>query len=222
MIADIEDGAALAKSICDECGSDAAASLRRDVSDESAVRALVAETVERFGRIDILVNNAALYAKLSPAQFRRMGRRDLGQGDGDQRARAVADGASRRAAHDRAEERQDRQYRVGHGLQGHDPHAALRHIERRDAGDDALAVARAWSRTASRSTRCRPATSLSETGLQNTAHVEEARERGRRDARLQRDQYPEDLIGALVFLVSCDSDFVTGQSLVVDGGSVNN
>ncbi len=31
--------------------------------------ALVAKTVERFGRIDILVNNAALYAKLSPRNF---------------------------------------------------------------------------------------------------------------------------------------------------------
>jgi NAD(P)-dependent dehydrogenase (short-subunit alcohol dehydrogenase family) len=39
---------------------------------------------------------------------------------------------------------------------------------------------------------------------------------------MKRDAYPEDLIGALVFLASPDSDFVTGQSLVVDGGSVNN
>ena len=38
----------------------------------------------------------------------------------------------------------------------------------------------------------------------------------------KRDAYPEDLLGALVFLASSDSDFVTGQSLVVDGGSVNN
>ena len=33
---------------------------------------------------------------------------------------------------------------------------------------------------------------------------------------------PEDLLGALIFFASSDSDFVTGQSLVVDGGSVNN
>jgi NAD(P)-dependent dehydrogenase (short-subunit alcohol dehydrogenase family) len=67
-----------------------------------------------------------------------------------------------------------------------------------------------------------PGYTLSETGLQNTVHVEEARERGRQTRAFQRDQYPEDLIGALIFLVSGDSDFVTGQSLVVDGGSVNN
>ena len=38
----------------------------------------------------------------------------------------------------------------------------------------------------------------------------------------KRDAYPEDLLGTLVFLASSDSDFVTGQSIVVDGGSVNN
>jgi NAD(P)-dependent dehydrogenase (short-subunit alcohol dehydrogenase family) len=32
---------------------------------------------------------------------------------------------------------------------------------------------------------------------------------------------PEDLLGALVFLASPASDFVTGQTLAVDGGSVN-
>ena len=37
----------------------------------------------------------------------------------------------------------------------------------------------------------------------------------------RRDEYPQDLTGALVFLASADSDFVTGQTLVVDGGSVN-
>ena len=38
----------------------------------------------------------------------------------------------------------------------------------------------------------------------------------------KRDAYPEDLTGTLVFLASGDSDFITGQSIVVDGGSVNN
>ena len=35
---------------------------------------------------------------------------------------------------------------------------------------------------------------------------------------LQRDQYPADLTGTVLFLCSSDSDFVTGQTLVVDGG----
>jgi NAD(P)-dependent dehydrogenase (short-subunit alcohol dehydrogenase family) len=35
----------------------------------------------------------------------------------------------------------------------------------------------------------------------------------------KREEQPEDLIGALLFLASPDSDFITGQTLVVDGGS---
>jgi NAD(P)-dependent dehydrogenase (short-subunit alcohol dehydrogenase family) len=38
---------------------------------------------------------------------------------------------------------------------------------------------------------------------------------------LKRYQEPEDLTGAMLFLVSSDSDFMTGQCTVVDGGSVN-
>ena len=63
---------------------------------------------------------------------------------------------------------------------------------------------------------------LSDTGLENATHVEEERVPVRNSRAFKRDAYPEDLLGALVFLASSDSDFVTGQSLVVDGGSVNN
>ena len=37
---------------------------------------------------------------------------------------------------------------------------------------------------------------------------------------LKREEEPDDLIGALVFFCSKESDFVTGQTLLVDGGSV--
>jgi NAD(P)-dependent dehydrogenase (short-subunit alcohol dehydrogenase family) len=36
----------------------------------------------------------------------------------------------------------------------------------------------------------------------------------------KREMEPEDLIGALLFLVSPHSDFMTGQTIVVDGGSI--
>ena len=35
---------------------------------------------------------------------------------------------------------------------------------------------------------------------------------------LQRSQYPDDLVGAVMFLLSPASDFITGQTLNVDGG----
>ena len=63
---------------------------------------------------------------------------------------------------------------------------------------------------------------LSDTGLENSQHVEEERAPVRNSRAFKRDAYPEDLTGTLVFLASSDSDFITGQSIVVDGGSVNN
>ena len=39
------------------------------------------------------------------------------------------------------------------------------------------------------------------------------------DRALKRLQKPEDLVGAIVFFASAESDFITGQTLVVDGGA---
>ena len=35
---------------------------------------------------------------------------------------------------------------------------------------------------------------------------------------IQRDQVPEDVVGAVVFLCTPAADFVTGQTMVIDGG----
>src|SRR6202041_14537 len=64
MIADIADGKEVAASLAREHGANSVASTIADVSDESSVKALVAETMDRFGQIDVLVNNAALFAPL--------------------------------------------------------------------------------------------------------------------------------------------------------------
>jgi NAD(P)-dependent dehydrogenase (short-subunit alcohol dehydrogenase family) len=50
-------------------------------------------------------------------------------------------------------------------------------------------------------------------------HPAEQIERSRSSRALARDETPEDLEGALVFLASSDSDFVTGQMMVVNGGA---
>src|SRR5262245_3068774 len=40
-----------------------------DVSDEASVEAAIATIIDRTGRIDILVNNAAVFSTLPPARF---------------------------------------------------------------------------------------------------------------------------------------------------------
>ncbi len=50
--------------------------------------------------------------------------------------------------------------------------------------------------------------------------TEEQREDRRRRRSFQRDQLPEDLVGTVIFLSSEDSNFITGQTINVDGGGL--
>jgi NAD(P)-dependent dehydrogenase (short-subunit alcohol dehydrogenase family) len=64
------------KRIASECGVDAIG-LQADISQEDDVRRVVAEVLQKFGRIDILINSAAvvddlLFLESTPANWRRM------------------------------------------------------------------------------------------------------------------------------------------------------
>ena len=64
-----------------------------------------------------------------------------------------------------------------------------------------------------------PGFTLSDGILLNTEHVEKFRDIGKNSRAMKRDQLPRDLQGAVSFLMSLDSQFMTGQTLVVDGGA---
>jgi NAD(P)-dependent dehydrogenase (short-subunit alcohol dehydrogenase family) len=67
-----------------------------------------------------------------------------------------------------------------------------------------------------------PGFTLSDTVVaENPGHVKTARERIIASRAIKRDEYPEDLLGALVFLASAESDFMTGQTMLIDGGVGN-
>jgi NAD(P)-dependent dehydrogenase (short-subunit alcohol dehydrogenase family) len=154
MIADIADGKEVAAALAREHGANSVESSVTDVSDEAAVKALVAKTMERFGKIDILVNNAALFAPLQETKCTDI---DVGLWDRVMAIKSLA-----------------------------------------------------------------PGFTMSETVLaENPGHVETARSRAVAARALKRDEHPQDLLGALVFLASADSDFITGQTIAVDGGNVN-
>ncbi|HYR79556.1 MAG TPA: SDR family NAD(P)-dependent oxidoreductase, partial [Candidatus Dormibacteraeota bacterium] len=67
VIADILDGAAVADEIKAKGGK--AMSLNIDVSKEDDTNRMAAEAVQAFGRIDILVNNAAIFINIQRHPF---------------------------------------------------------------------------------------------------------------------------------------------------------
>ena len=222
MIADIVDGAEVAAEIAAKHGANSVASEICDVSDESAVKRLVARTIERFGQIDVLVNNAALYAPLHEQKFTEI---DVALWD---KVMAVnLRGPFLMAKHvaprdGRAQVRQDHQYRLRHRGARHSVDActtsttkggimAMTRSMSRELGDDGIRV-----------NTLMPGFTLSDSIVSRTpATCETARDRAIASRALKRDEQPEDLLGTLMFLASADSDFITGQTIAVDGGNVN-
>ena len=221
MIADIADGKDVAAEIVNAHGADSAVSATFDVSDEDSVKALVAETMKRFGRIDILVNNAAVYSTLHPRNFDEW---DMATWDKVMAVNVRGPWLMVRhvAPHMKAQGA-GKIINIASGAAYKGVPRMLPYVTSKGA---MLAFTRALSRELGPHgiavNSLSPGYILSDTGLENATHVEEERIPVRNSRAFKRDAYPEDLLGALVFLASSDSDFVTGQSLVVDGGSVNN
>lgn len=48
----------------------------------------------------------------------------------------------------------------------------------------------------------------------------EFRKKAAAERCFKRVEYPDDVVGTAIFLASSDSDFITGQTIAVDGGTV--
>jgi NAD(P)-dependent dehydrogenase (short-subunit alcohol dehydrogenase family) len=220
MIADIADGKDIAGEIAARSGANSVASATFDVSDEKAVKKLVAQTVKRFGQIDVLVNNAALYAKLSPVKVT-----EIDTTLWDQVMAVNVRGAFLMVKHvapHMKERRTGKIINIASGTAYKGIPNMLHYVTSKGA---IVSFTRALSRELGEFgiavNTLAPGLILSDTGIENTVHHDEMRAPVRNSRAFKRDGYPEDLLGALVFLASSDSDFVTGQTIAVDGGSIN-
>lgn len=64
-----------------------------------------------------------------------------------------------------------------------------------------------------------PGYTLSEGALANTEQMAAIRDAANSRRSIKRDQTPEDVVGGVLYFASDDASFVTGQSLMIDGGS---
>jgi NAD(P)-dependent dehydrogenase (short-subunit alcohol dehydrogenase family) len=215
VIADIANydaaAAALAKTGARTLG------INTDVSDEKSVERMAAETAKAFGRIDILVNNAAVFStlKLKPfedisvAEWRKVM---------DVNIMGVALCCRACVPHMRkAGGGRIINLASGAPLKGV-PHF-LHYISSKGA---VISMTRGLARELGRDNITVNALAPGFTLSENVARVEEhvkSGERSRATRAILRDEKPEDLVGTVSFLASDDSAFMTGQTLVVDGGS---
>jgi NAD(P)-dependent dehydrogenase (short-subunit alcohol dehydrogenase family) len=221
MIADIADGTAVAQEIAGRHGANSVASAIADVGDESSVKALVAATMERFGKMDVLVNNAALFAPLQEAKCTEI-EAELWDKVMAVNLRGPFLMVKHVAPHMIAQG-YGKIINIGSGTAFRGIPWMLHYVTSKGG---IMAFTRALARELGahgiRVNTLAPGFTMSDTVMsENPGHVATARDRAVQSRSLQRDEHPQDLLGALVFLASADSDFVTGQTLAVDGGNVN-
>jgi NAD(P)-dependent dehydrogenase (short-subunit alcohol dehydrogenase family) len=220
MIADIADGKDVADAIAATSGANSVASATFDVSDEGQVKKLVAQTIERFGQIDVLVNNAALYARLAPVKATEI-EVDLW----DQVMAVNVRGAFLMVKHVAPHMQARKSGKIINIASGTAYKGIPRMLHYVTSKGAIVAFTRALSRELGEHgiavNTLAPGLVLSDTGIENTQHHDEERAPVRNSRAFKRDMFPEDLLGALVFLASSDSDFITGQTVAVDGGSIN-
>src|SRR6267378_4335489 len=192
--------------------------VRTDVSDEKSANEMARRTVERFGRIDVLVNNAAIFATvpMSRAPFDEI---EIEEWD---RMMAVNLRGTWLASRAVVPHMRKRGYgkiiniSSGTALKGS---ASRIHYVTSKAG--VLGFTRTLAREVGKDGICvnciAPGSTLSEENPDEG--IVRMRSAAAGERALQRVQKPEDLVGAIVFFASSESDFITGQTLVVDGGA---
>jgi NAD(P)-dependent dehydrogenase (short-subunit alcohol dehydrogenase family) len=218
MIADIQDGTAVAEEIAAKYGRNSTASVKFDVSDEAQCKMVVAKALERFGKIDILVNNAALYAPLAPVSVT-----DIDVDLWDKVMAVNVRGLflmTKHVAPHMIERKSGKIINIGSGTAARGIPDFSHYVTSKGA---VTAFTRAVSRELGQHGICvnTLAPGLTISGAQNEEHLKQSRASSLARRAIKRDQVPEDLVGTLVYLASKDSDFLTGQVLAVDGGANN-
>jgi NAD(P)-dependent dehydrogenase (short-subunit alcohol dehydrogenase family) len=211
VIADLQGAEEAAAAFPDGVGVSA------DVANEDDVRRLVAEVVERCGAVDVLVNNAGLYASLEMRPFDQIPLEewrkvmDVNVASMFLMCREVVPAMRERGGGKIVNISSGTPFRgvpfLLHYVTSKGAIVALTRALAKEVGKDGILV------------NCvAPGFTMSAGVEAHPDVIEKLRDVSVSARTLQRDQVPEDVVGAVVFLCAAASDFVTGQTIVIDGG----
>ncbi len=188
-----------------------------DVSSEHDVQRMTDEVVDRHGGIDILVNNAGLYASLPMRPFTEIPLEewrtvmDVNVASMFLTSRAVVPHMRERGGGKIVNISSGTPFRgvpfLLHYVTSKGAIVALTRSLARELGRDGILV------------NCvAPGFTMSDGVRQHPEVIEALQDVSVAARTIQRDQVPEDVVGAVVFLCTPAADFVTGQTMVIDGG----
>jgi len=219
VISDIDLEAARATTSEIEAKGTEAIALRTDVSRPEDTQEMARKTVEHFGRIDILVNNAAVFGrvKISVVPFYEL---DLDEWDRVMAVNLKGPFLCSRVVFPYMKAQGGGKIINISSATFFKGTAIFTHYVASKGGVIGLtrSLASAMGEYNINVNCIAPGRTLTEdpsdqSALQRCQHQASFRS-------FKRIEYPEDLVGAVVFLASSDSDFITGQTIVVDGGAI--
>jgi 3-oxoacyl-[acyl-carrier protein] reductase len=216
VVGDIQEEAAkaVAGEITREGGEALAVGV--DVTAPEQTRAMAQRALDQYGRIDVLVNNAGLYTSIKKKSFA-----EIPPEEWDRVMAVNLKGTllcSQAVYPAMKKQGKGKIINISSGTIFNGTPFFLHYVTSkagvigftralaRELGPEGIAV-----------NAITPGLTLS--GPQQAGAITPAQVAERRSRRcFQRDQFPEDLVGTVLFLASADSDFVTGQTVNVDGG----
>lgn len=216
VIADIRGSQAAAERLANEglhvMGHDT------DVSSESAVAALMEAVLARHGRVDVLVNNAGIFTSLTPKPFEAL---DVGEWQQVFNVNVLGVFlASRAVVAPMRRQGGGRIINISSGVAFKGNPGMAHYVASKGA---VVSLTRAMATELGEAgilvNSVAPGFTLSSALQDNAALMAGAREPSVRTRVLARDMHPDDLLGAVAFFAGNGAAFITGQTLVVDGGA---
>ena len=200
-----------------EAGGGEAFAIETDVGSPDSVKAMVAETLKTYGQIDVLINNAAIFANIPRRKFY-----DIPYDEWNNVLHVNITGSYLCASAVVPAMQKAGQGRIINISSGTVPQGApgflhyvtskaavvgMTRVMARELGDDRIKVNAVMP-------------GYTETEIDHASMDDELRQFIHEKRILKRAETPGDLIGIVMFLASPASSFITGQSIACCGGEV--